>query len=178
VTGGASTARVATGDDRMIEVVGVPKRPSVSMTTDRRRADTQHVGVAARYVVALDDLRQRLHARLEGGTLFLRRADADHRRHRQAEPLEPDVGAVAADDAGVLHLSDALRRGGRGEADAPAELGKRQPRVLLQRAENGPADGIEAVFDSVRHRRLPLCNPKCGAPTAFDPCWWRRAAER
>jgi len=27
-TGGSATPRVRTGDDRMIEVVGVPKRPS------------------------------------------------------------------------------------------------------------------------------------------------------
>jgi len=34
-TGGSETVRAPTGEDRMIDVVGVPQRPSAAMTASR-----------------------------------------------------------------------------------------------------------------------------------------------
>ncbi len=72
---------------------------------------------------------------------------------RESEGARVDVGAIARDHAALLQARDALRDRGRGQADAPAQLGEREPRVLLQLAQQaqiGVVEGGDAVFPSIR----------------------------
>ena len=78
---------------------------------------------------------------------------------RVAERARVDVGVVAADHAVLLEPRQPLGDRGRREPDAAAELGERQPRVLLQlgeQAEVGVVDRPRSAVDSQpSQRRLP-----------------------
>ena len=50
---------------------------------------------------------------------------------------------VAGDDAAVLELLDALDHRRRREADLLADLGERQPAVLLQQRQDAEVDVVE-----------------------------------
>jgi hypothetical protein len=71
------------------------------------------------------------------------RADPDDRADRIAERLRLDVGVVAGDDAAALEARHAFADGGRGQADAPAELGVADPRVALKLGEDQTVDRVK-----------------------------------
>ena len=91
--------------------------------------EAKEVAVVARDPVALGHL-GRLAGDL-GDALQLsgRGADADDGRDREAECARIELGAVAGNDARALQALDALGHGGRGEADAAAELRHRDAAV-------------------------------------------------
>jgi hypothetical protein len=85
----------------------------------------QHLGLGAQH---LDEL---LLVGVLGG-------DGHHRLDDVAEGGRRDLGVVAADDAGRLHLLDALRRGRQRQ---PGHLGQRLQRgagVFLQGGQDAP----------------------------------------
>ena len=73
------------------------------------------------------------------------RLDADDRGQRVAERPRVDLGAVAGDHAVPLEPLDALGNGGRGEADATAELRERDAPIGAQLAEDLTVDLIDQL---------------------------------
>ena len=120
-----------------------------------------HVAVLPRHAVALDDL-----GRVAGDVgdlaqLARRRADADHDAERVAERARVDVGAVAADHAVLLEPSEPVGdRRGR-QPDAAAELGQREPRVVLQLREQPEVGGVQRGPKIRSHRRKSTCELPC-----------------
>jgi hypothetical protein len=68
---------------------------------------------------------------------------ADEGGDGEAEGLEVDVGAVAADDFEGLEAAEALGGGGWREADAAAELGDGEAGVGGELAEELTVEGVE-----------------------------------
>ena len=105
--------------------------------TSSRCSTVAHVdlhveAVLAGHAVALDDLGRGLRDLGDLRDLARRGAHADDRGEREAERARVHVGAVAGDRAVALEPGQALGDGGRGEADAAAQLGLADPGVLLQ----------------------------------------------
>ena len=99
--------------------------------------------ILARDAVAFDDLCAG--ARDLGHALQLPRrgADAHHRAEAVAERAGVDLRAVARDAALALEALEALGDRGRGEADAPAELGEAEPGIVLQFGQQPEVGGVE-----------------------------------
>src|SRR4051812_43991349 len=81
------------------------------------------VAVVAGDAVALGDLGGPAGELGDLGDLLRRRAHADDHAQRVAERTRVDLGPVAGDHTRRLQPLDALGDGGRGQADAAAELG-------------------------------------------------------
>ena len=78
--------------------------------------------------------------------------DAQDDAELVAERARVDVGAVAADDAGLLEPREPLADGRSGQPDAPAELGEAEPRVVLQRLDQLAIGRVELLIrKSWRH---------------------------
>ena len=77
--------------------------------------------------MALENLGEALHERLQARALLLGRRDANEGDDRIAELLVVDLHAVAGDQAGVFHPAHAFRDRGRREADAAPQLAERNP---------------------------------------------------
>src|ERR1019366_2647134 len=60
-----------------------------------------------------------------------------------------DMSAIADDDAGLFHLVNPLGYRRSGESYNPAEFGKRHTGILLQFAEDVPADIVQQMFDAL-----------------------------
>ena len=102
-----------------------------------------HVAVLPRHAVALDDLRRVAGDVGDLAQLARGRADADDDAERVAERARVDLGAVAADHAVLLEPREPVGDRRRGEPDPAAELGQREPRVLLQLGEEAEVGGID-----------------------------------
>src|SRR6266487_5281138 len=71
------------------------------------------------------------------------RLDADDRRQLVAQGTGVDLGAVPDDDSGPLKALDAFGHRGRGQIDAPAELGERDATVGCELADDLTVGGID-----------------------------------
>ena len=93
------------------------------------------------------------------------------------ELLRIELGPVARDDPRVLEAADALGRGGRREADPPAQLAEREASVGLERGEDAPAHVVERAFHPESHgQRIPQ-DSRNRPRDSFDRLWIPRTDE-
>ena len=114
-----------------------------------RDADVEQEVVGPGDVEELDHLRHRkgrLPERVDVGA----RVGADPHGHDRLEPaaerVAVDVRVEAAQDAAGAKGTHALEAGGGGETDALGQVLVRDPRILLQRGDEGPVDSVESLF--------------------------------
>ena len=74
------------------------------------------------------------------------RPDAQDHAQLVAQRARVDVGVVAADHAGLLEPREPLADRGRGQPDAPPQLGEAQPRIGLQGGDQLLIRGIELLI--------------------------------
>ena len=94
------------------------------------------VAVLAGDPVALDHLRHPADELGDRVQLTRRGADADDRGQRVAGSHRVDLGVIATDDTGRLQSGQAFGDRGRGDAQAPGELGEAHPSVALKLTEH------------------------------------------
>jgi len=77
------------------------------------------------------------------------RPHADDDAQREAQRAGVELGAVAADDPGLLEPLQPLADGRGGQADTPAELRQAQAGVGLELQQQAPVHGVEGLIVGV-----------------------------
>ena len=135
---GPRTARAAAGHRRGLDDRGrrlAEEHEAVDQlleVPDVAHVEPHHEAVLAGDAMALGHLGRLPGERGDLGDHPGGRADAQDHAQLVAERARVDVGVVAADHAGLLQAREPLADRGRGQADAPPQLGQAQPRVELE----------------------------------------------
>jgi hypothetical protein len=97
----------------------------------RSHVDLHNERIAARAAMALADFRQFFQQRRQPRRHITNDVHPDKRCDRQADFFGINVGVIASDDARILHAPHAFGHCRNRQANAPSQLGKGEPRILL-----------------------------------------------
>src|SRR5580658_5308552 len=93
--------------------------------------------------MALIDLRHLICNRDDTWNQVADDAHADEGADRKPDLLVVDFGAVADDNTGLFHATNALDHSWIGKPDASPQFGILNAGVLLKLGQNAPPDGVE-----------------------------------